>query len=358
MRKALGRGSLLILAGAVAYLALWPVPVEPSAWTPSEDPGYTGAFAANTALAGLERIDTLGSGPEDLAILGDRLYTTAEDGQILRTDPGRTKLEPWRKTEGRPLGLAFDAQGTLWVADTHLGLVRISAGASQVVCNAVDGISIRFADGVDVAADGRVFFSDASTHFGVKANGGTLPASLLTIVEHSGDGRLLVYDPAKGRCEKVLDGLQFPNGVAVAPDQSFVAIVETSAYRVLKYHLTGPEAGQTSVLIGGLPGFPDNIRATADGHFWIGLFAPRARPIDLLAGWPRLRKTLLRLPETVRPKAQPYGHLIKVDAQGAVVANLQDPAGGYPSTTGAVELGGKLYVSSLQTPAIGVMNAP
>lgn len=45
---------------------------------------------------------------------------------------------------------------------------------------------LRFADDVDVAADGKIYFSDASTKFGAKDSGGNYEASLLDLMEHGG----------------------------------------------------------------------------------------------------------------------------------------------------------------------------
>ena len=52
-------------------------------------------------------------------------------------------------------------------------------------------------------------FSDASTKFGAKANGGTYAASLLDIMEHGGHGRLLVYNPEDQTTKILMQGLNF-----------------------------------------------------------------------------------------------------------------------------------------------------
>jgi hypothetical protein len=72
-----------------------------------------------------------------------------------------------------------------------------------------NGTPILFANSVDVAADGKVYFSDASTKFGAKQWGGTYPASLLDILEHGSHGRLLVYDPTTGKATTLVAGLNF-----------------------------------------------------------------------------------------------------------------------------------------------------
>ena len=47
--------------------------------------------------------------------------------------------------------------------------------------------------------------------------------------------------------------------------------------------------------------------------------------------------------------------MIAFDESGAIVADLQDPAGAYPETTGVSEIGDRLYVQSLHAPALGWM---
>ncbi|MFO7552241.1 MAG: SMP-30/gluconolactonase/LRE family protein, partial [Haliea sp.] len=239
---------LLVVAAAVGlgYLLWWPVPVAPVAWNAPENPGYRGDFLPNTALAGVERLDIAAThGPEALALGPDGLlYTSSHEGWIVRYDPVADNSERWVNTGGRPLGLAFDGEGTLLVADAYLGLLGIAPGGElTVLSDRVNGAPIRYADDVDVAPDGRVYFSDASSKFGARAWGGTYEASLLDMMEHGGHGRLLVYDPADGSTDVVLDGLQFANGVAVSADGSFVLVNETASYRITRLWLAGERAG-------------------------------------------------------------------------------------------------------------------
>ena len=120
-----------------------------------------------------------------------------------------------------------------------------------------------------MAADGKIYFSDASTKFGARESGGTYEASLLDINEHGGHGRLLVYDPASGKTKTLLTGLNFANGVAVSHDQQYVLVNETGSYRVIRYWIGGPGKGKSEPLIENLPAFPDNISTGLDGRFWI-----------------------------------------------------------------------------------------
>jgi len=65
---------------------------------------------------------------------------------------------------------------------------------------------------------------------------------------------------------------------------------------------------------------------------------------------------IMRLPEAVRPKPERYGFIIEIDENGNVSQNLQDPAGTYALTTGAITADdGTVYVSSLTEPGLGVL---
>ena len=117
--------------------------------------------------------------------------------------------------------------------------------------------------------DGSVYFSDSSRRFGIDHWRAEL-------FEHSGTGRLVRLSP-DDKVEVLLDGLQFANGVALAPDESFVCVAETTAYRVQRYWLKGARAGQRDLLIDNLGGFPDNLSTGTDGLIWVAQAAPRSK---------------------------------------------------------------------------------
>ena len=73
------------------------------------------------------------------------------------------------------------------------------------------------------------------------------------------------------------------------------------------------------------------------------------------AGAPFLRKVALRLPRFLWPVPPSRGHLIAFDEDGRVLADLQDPSGRLPETSGATEYHGRLYVQSLHASAFGVL---
>lgn len=354
---------------AAAYLALWPVAIDPVSWGAPTSLGYTGDFAPNTALADMERLpigDTYG--PEDVAILptniGYRVFVSGHKGEIIEVNPDTQSYNVIANTGGVPLGIEFaplNASGDaiLMIADAYRGLMslNIMTGELTLLTNGVElpngqSSPILYADDVDIAPNGVVYFSDASTKFGAKDNGGTMAASLLEIMEMGKTGRILSYDPRDKTTRVVADGFSFSNGVAMSGDGMSLLVVETGTYSVQRVWISGARAGQRETIIDNLPGFPDNINHGPNGTFYVGLISQRSDWLDANSAKPAMRKLAMRLPAGLRPSAVDYTHIVQINGQGRVLRTFQDPSGAYPQATGAVmgpdgPNGRHLYVSSL-----------
>jgi len=74
-----------------------------------------------------------------------------------------------------------------------------------------------------------------------------------------------------------------------------------------------------------------------------------------MAGAPFLRRVTYRLPKALWPVPPAYGQVLAFDEEGRVVADLQDPSGSYPETTGVTEIADRLYVQSLHARSLGWM---
>ena len=334
----------------VLYLFLWPVPIEPSVWEPPAAPALEGDFAENRVLQKMELFATPNSsGPEDVAVdTKGRVYVGVEQGKILRYDANGASPEVFAVTDGRPLGLHFDNDGNLIVADAAKGLLSIDAsGEVTVLCTEADGRALGFTDDVDVDSKGIAWFSDASVkwdHHEV----------MNEVLESLPNGRLVKYDPASGECRTVLADLYFANGVAVSPDETFVLVNETMRYRTKRVYVRGPREGVVETFIDNLPGFPDGISRGEDGIFWLAIFAPRNQLVDDAGPKPWLRRVLYRVPQALRPKPLRRPMVLGLDANGTVVHNLQDADGlDFSKSTSAEQVGSWLYVGSLDEPKWG-----
>ena len=353
---------LAIVVAMAAYLGFWPVPVQAVAWDAPAVPGYVGPHAPNTKLAGLTLI-ALGaeSGPEHVVLGRDgKLYAAMASGKVVRMQPDGSGQEVVADTGGRVLGFDFDAAGHLIAADAMKGLLSVAPdGKVTVLTDQVAGDPIRYADAVVVARNGKIYFSDASRRFAPARWGGTFEAAVLDILEQSATSRILEYDPATRSTRVVVKGLSFANGVALSHDERTLFVAETGRYRIWKVAVAaqdlvaGSGSPQATVLLDNLPGYPDNLMRGADGRIWMGLSGPRSEKVDAMAGKPFLRELTLRLPRALWPLPKPYGHVIAFDESGRIVADLQDPSGAYPQTTGVTETADRLYIQNLHLGVLG-----
>ncbi|KAM7265489.1 hypothetical protein ACFE04_003172 [Oxalis oulophora] len=208
-------------------------------------------------------------GPEDIAY--DKktgiIYTGCGDGFIKKVYIGKSKssntdnVESWVNTGGRPLGVALGCHNELIVADANKGLLNVSKdGVVKLLTDEAEGLRFNLTDGVDVAHNGMIYFTDASYKYGINdatldINGG-IPY-----------GRLMSFNPITRKTKVLLRDLFFANGVVVSPDQSYVIFCETPK----KYYIGGKKKGSTENFIESLPGLPDNIRYDGEGHYWIAM---------------------------------------------------------------------------------------
>lgn len=348
----------------VAYLTLWPVPVDPVQWIPPQTDGYTGPHAVNTKLSNLQ-ILALGNeeGPEQIVIGRDgRLYTTVASGKIIRMSQDGSQQEIFAETGGHVLGFDFDANGNIVAADVDKGLLLISPDKkTTILTHQINGEPIRFADAVTVAPSGKIYFSDASARFAPKDWGGIFQASTIDILEQRSTGRILEYDPVKKATRVVAKGLSFANGVVLSEDAQWLFVNETGKHRVWKISVNarnldiGHPGDSAQILLENLPGYPDNLTRGLDGKIWLGFAKPRNPAIDQLTitSTPFLRKLTYRLPKSLWPLPKPYGHVMAFTEDGKIVADLQDPSGAYPETTGVTETSERIYIQSLHAKGIG-----
>ena len=127
------------------------------------------------------------------------------------------------------------------------------------------------------------------------------PRMAQDIVENVPTGRLYRLSAA-GHLEKLMDGILFANGVALAPDGSHVVLAETGKCRLHRYWLKGPETGKSDILCV-LPGYPDNISAGSDGLVWVSIPTERNNALNVIHKMPLLlRRLVARLPKPLQPK--------------------------------------------------------
>lgn len=336
------------------YLALPPAPAT------SIESGSP--YAVNDKLGQIELIGLgMVESPEDVILDDeDNLYCGTRHGNIMRfLAPDYQRMELYAHIGGQPLGMAFDKHGNLYVCVGGMGLYRVNRADRSVekatdetgrsLISVVDDSRLRLADDLDIAHDGRIFFSEATVRY-------EMHEWPIDSLEGRGNGRIICYDPSTGRTQTVLKNLVFPNGICMASDGQSLLFAESWACRISRYWFDGPKKGKVEVLIPDLPGFPDNINRASDGNYWIAIMGMRSPAFDLAMRSPAFRRRMVKRlgqDEWLAPNIN-VGCVIKCDENGRVLESYWDRSGeNHPMITSMREHRGYLYLGGISNNRIG-----
>jgi sugar lactone lactonase YvrE len=318
--------------------------IAPNVWRPP-----TVRPASPDPLPPLTVVPVNGVGPEDVLVDKGHIFTGVDDGRVLRLTPDGRRLDTIADTGGRPLGLEWYPDGRLLVCDARRGLLLVSRQTGEIEVLVPRGPDLRVCNNAAVTEDGTVYFTDSTSRF-------ELEYWKADLLEHSGTGRLLRRSP-DGTVDVLLSGLHFANGVALAPDESFVVVASTGSYRLDKIELP---SGEHTTLTDNLPGIPDNISIGSDGLVWIAFPSARLPVLDLaLRLHPVFRKAVWALPEPLQVKDKPVVWVRAIDgATGRVVHDHRGVRPDYHLVTGVREADGVVYLGSLEERAVAYFSLP
>ena len=331
----------------------------PAAPSTAADSGT--AYAVNDRL---RDVYSIGVGqvesPEDVILDdNDDLYCGSRHGDIVRFfAPDYKKMEIYAHIGGQTLGMAFDAHNNLCVCVGGMGLYRVSPErkvekltdeTNRSLLSVIDDSRLRLADDLDIAPDGRIFFSEATIRY-------EMHDWHTDALEGRGSGRIICYEPRTKHTHTVLSNLIFPNGICIGSDGQSILFAETWGCTIKRYWFDGPRTGQVEVLIPNLPGYPDNINRASDGNYWCGLIGMRSQVFDLAMRKPGFRTRMvkqLQVDEWFSPNLN-TGCVIKFNERGEVLESLWDLHGvNHPMITSMREHRGYLYLGGLSNNRIG-----
>jgi ribose transport system permease protein len=310
----------------------------------------------DVSLIGLGEVD----GPEDVILDDDdNIYAGTRTGDIVRfLAPDYRVQEVFAHVGGRPLGLAFAKDGALLCCIGGMGLYRIGMDrqvtkltdeTNRSTLSIIDDSRLKLADDLDIAPDGRVFFSEATIRY-------EMHEWAVDCLESRGNGRIICYDPNKKTTRTVLRNLIFPNGICMAHDGVSFMFAETWGCRVSRYYFDGPKAGTVEPVIPNLPGYPDNINRASDGSYWLALVGMRTPSLDLALKMPGFRRRMARRvapDEWLFPNIN-TGCVLRFDEKGRILEVMWDLGGeNHPMITSMREHKGHLYIGGLLNNRIG-----
>lgn len=317
------------------------------------------------------------AGPESIEFdpKGEGPYAAVVDGRILKwrgddlgwvdfayTSPHRgncskTEVVP---TCGRPLGLTFEKKtGDLYICDGYLGLMKVGpeGGLAELIVDEAEGRKVMFANQGDIDEEEDVFyFNDSSDKYHFRD-------VFFVAVSGERSGRVIRYDKKTKEAKVIMDNLVCNNGLALNKDRSFLITCESGTSLVHRYWIKGPKAG-TRDIFAKVPGYPDNIRLTSTGDFWIGLHCKKNLIGRLIVKYKWLGKLVEKTMKLEYLIAfingfKPHGVAVKISGEtGEVLELLEDKEGKTMKyVSEAYERDdGKLWFGSVYWPAVWVLD--
>jgi gluconolactonase len=218
------------------------------------DPSRAGVFFDGTLT------DPQLDHPEGLAVAADgAVWCGGERGQIFRVDPDGTAVTQVASTGGFCLGMAFGGDGALFVCDLkHAAVFRVDTGAGTVerFADGAPGHRLRIPNFPAFDAQGRLYVSDSHQF------------------DRPGPG-VFRFDP-DGRGELWYGrDCTFANGLALSPDGRHLYVAETFANRVFRIPIGDDGAAGERQEVAATPGaWPDGLAFDAAGNLYVGCYEP------------------------------------------------------------------------------------
>jgi sugar lactone lactonase YvrE len=200
--------------------------------------------------------------PECVAVDADGvIWCGGERGQVYRLGRDGATLEEVACSNGFTLGIAFAPNGDLFLCDLKTASVlRLPAGSDRLetFAEGACGRRLRIPNALAFDADGRLYVSDS--------HGFKEPGPGIFRFEPDGGGGLW--------CAA---SFNFANGVAIAPDGGSLLVAETFANRVLRIAIREDGSAGDPEVVATLPGFlPDGLAFDAVGNLYVGCYEPSA----------------------------------------------------------------------------------
>jgi gluconolactonase len=239
---------------------------------------------------------------------GDMLYVVnLETRWLSRLEPatGTLTLE-WAALPdgGRGNGMTLGPDGDLYVADVGRRLIaRVSLGDGEVstIADRTDtGAVLRGPNDLVFDRRGGIYFTDPQ---------GSWDAPV---------GAVYYVAPITRIVSRVADGLQFPNGLVLSPDETALLVAETPLHRITRVSL--PSGEKRAFATVSTTGGPDGMRWGPDGHLYAAIYGE--------------------------------GVIARISAGGGVLARLPVGAGEHPTNLCFAPDGRAMYVTEADSGTI------
>jgi sugar lactone lactonase YvrE len=156
--------------------------------------------------------------------------------------------------ESFPLSIDSTPDGDLLLVDSERRRLLLRRGSDGELTQYADLSTVATDDWNDVVVDGR---------------GNTYVGSIGSMSGERPEGDLIALVTPDGSARRVADGLSFPNGMAVTPDNSTLIVAESNGHRLTAFDIA-PDGDLSGRRVWADLGdcAPDGICLDADGAVW------------------------------------------------------------------------------------------
>ena len=219
--------------------------------------------------------------PEGPVALADGTWLIVEGstdrGCVMHLSPDGKTRRTIRKT-GRPNGLAIDADGAIFVAESKVpSLLRLTMdGECQVVATECDGETFLSPNDLCFGPDGTLYLTDSGVHIDSFAPDGKIRPDYMDVKY---DGRVYRVEPRTRSVSLIDRGIKFTNGIAFGPDDRLY-VNETLTGNIYRYGWRDGKIVPPRELYGNVirpdapPGWkgPDGMAFDERGYLYVAVF--------------------------------------------------------------------------------------
>lgn len=253
-----------VIIFCVGYVAMKPSPTDPVPINIPPPPDIPANSILTESAEVVWKNRRLLRGAETLAVdpEGKYGYTGTIDGRIIRLnmrnpkgsapqlilhtgDPNAALPLPCGTEQtmpicGRPIGMTFDNQGRLLIADAFKGILGLdprtmetSILTTTVTDNNGRTRPLVLPNSIVVSKSGRIFFTESSDKFDLRDY-------FYECLESRPRGSVMEYDPKTRKTTILASGIGFANGIVMDKSEDAVIVAELTQARLVRIPISGP----------------------------------------------------------------------------------------------------------------------
>lgn len=298
------------------------------AWATGEQaaraiPALDGAYAPNNALDGLDAIDI--DAPDDFCAGPEGSLLVASGNRLLRLGPDGGETSVISSFAAPITALARLPDGSVAVGTHGAGLAVIDGADGREIARLGRIEGAGQGDITAIAGDqrGDIYLAIGSTRHGAGD-------WVWDLMENNRHGRLLRWRAGVDNAELLLDGLAYPNGLAVEPGGEGLLVTTAWDHGLSRVNPAATaRRAFLETLIPNMPGYPARVAPAAGGGYWLAFFALRTQLVELVLREDAFRKEMMRCVDPalwIRPALATSGsHLEPLQGGGIKKLGIRKP---------------------------------